>query len=199
MSITIQTGHDSLVSLGMGVSEIASLFSLGKRLGNWMTAKTGDADLLALIDQDEMELLRRRGLLDLQRWNKQWKKSLELIVNSRPEKLHGLAAEKALGDLSRFTAIMTSVVAALDPFVDTVTFLKVIMKKLLIKLLGPTEYGEELLSSQLNSRVNAWRSSALVRGLVEKSRGVHLQLLKNGDVQQGFMPHSEEHTISEFL
>ena len=164
-----------------------------------MTAQTGDMDLLALIDQDEMDVLRRRGLLNLQRWNKQWRKSMELLINQTPQKLEGPIAEKALGDFSRFTATMVTVVAALDPFVDTITFMKSILKQVLMQLLGPTEYGEELLTSQLNSRVNAWRSSALVRGLIEKSRGIHSALLAKDDIESGFMPHSELQTVAGFF
>ena len=199
MSLTVQAGYGSLVSLGVGVTEIASLYSLGKRLGNWMTAQSGDTDLLRMLEQTEWDIIKRRGLMDVQRWNKFWGNSIELMINSRPQRLEGPDAEKTLGKLALFTATMVTIVAALDPFVDTVTFMKSILKKLLEKLFGQAEYGEALLASQLNSRVNAWRSNALVRGLIESVRGFYSDLRSENEIEAGSMPHSELEEVAEFL
>lgn len=70
MSLQISTGVGSLVVLGLGVGDIAALYTLGRRVGNWMTANSGDADLLALLDEDELDILRRRGILDIARFDK---------------------------------------------------------------------------------------------------------------------------------
>lgn len=101
MSIQANTGVGSLVALGLGIGDVATLFTLGKRVGNWLTASSGDIDLLALLDQDEMDLLQRRGVMDVARFNKRWSKAMRLLMNGQPQTLHGEKAEKAFGPQSQ--------------------------------------------------------------------------------------------------
>ena len=70
MSLTVTTGYRSLVTLGIGAGDIAALVSVGNRLGNWMSASKGDEGFLALLEQDEIDIIRRRGVLDVARFNK---------------------------------------------------------------------------------------------------------------------------------
>ena len=84
MSISITTGLGSLLNLGIGAGDIAVLYSTGRQVGNWLTASSGDADFLNLLQEDEHEILRRRGVFDLQQFNKRWGQKIALFINGEP-------------------------------------------------------------------------------------------------------------------
>src|SRR5437763_832561 len=76
MAIQLATGPRSLIALGVGAGDLATLYALGQRVGNWLTAAPGDRNLLEFLEQDEMDLFRRRGLIDIDAFNKRWGKSI---------------------------------------------------------------------------------------------------------------------------
>jgi hypothetical protein len=82
---------------------------------------------------------------------------------------------------------MLSIIATLDAFSEVGT-VKAIFKQLLLELLKSTENEEELLASELNSRLNAWRSAACVRELHFKSRELRRELIASQKIQDGVMP-----------
>lgn len=81
MSLQVSTAYGSLLAVGIGSHDIAAIYSLGRRLGNWWTASSGDGDLLRLLDQDQMDLLTRRGILDVLLFNATWNSSMTLLSN----------------------------------------------------------------------------------------------------------------------
>lgn len=70
MSLTIATGYKSLVSLGIGVGDVVSLINLGQRFGNWITTSSGDEQFLNMLDENEFNFLKRRGLIDINLFNR---------------------------------------------------------------------------------------------------------------------------------
>jgi hypothetical protein len=165
MSIQITTGIGSLVALGFSVGDLTTLWSLARKVGNWMSAASGDENLLKILDQDELDILRRRGLIDIDRFNKIWGSTMALLGPSGiPVIYKGENAEKSLDRFGRFTAVMVCTVAALDAFALE-TVVKSVVKKALVELLHASEYGEDILASQCTDRINAWRSAARLRGL----------------------------------
>lgn len=128
MALTVTTGVGSLVSLGLGIGDIMTLVSLGNRVGSWMTAASGDADLFNLLDQDSTDILPRRGTIDVARFNKQWGESIRLLVDGVPHVTSGQAAIDLLGELSRFTATMLCVVAAVEHFTTAILVRDVVKK-----------------------------------------------------------------------
>jgi hypothetical protein len=198
MSLQVSTGYGSLVALGIGLGDIATLVSLGKRFGNWMSAASGDEDFLKLLDQDEMDILQRRGLLDVARFNKMWGAQMGLLANGNPTIFDGEVAEKALEKLGRFTAIMVCVVAALDAFASS-DVVKSILRRVLLELLRTTDYGADILASQFSHRLNAWTSSATLRGLSVEARQIRRGLLQQNLVVDGLMPKDDAILVVTFL
>ena len=198
MALQITTGAGSLVALGVGAGDVYSLITLGQRIGNWWTAVSGDKQFLALLDQDEFEILRRRGLVDLPTFNKRWRKQIRLLANGRPLSLEGPDVEKALEDMGRFTAVMVCVVAALDAF-TSMFVVKRVLKSVLTELLRTTETGEDLLSSQYGSRLNSWRSTACLRGLAASAQALRQGLIDQGSIMSGYLPAEESFQVVEFL
>ena len=165
MSVQSLLGSSNLVAIGIGAGDVATLFTLGRRIGNWLTASLGDAELLALLEEDEFDILQRRGIMDMGRFQSRWNSSLKLLENGNLTHFEGEAVETLLRKSSRFTAIMMCIVAALDEFASAST-VRAVCKDLLRRLLsgrqGP-EMTEEVLSSNLGVRINGWRSAAAVR------------------------------------
>ena len=198
MALQVNTGYGSIVALGISLNDVATLASLSRRFGSWMTAASGDEDFLRMLDQDEMDILRRRGLLDVARFNKQWGSQMRLLTNSNPTVVEGQIAEKALGKLGRFTATMVCVVAALDTFASSNVVNK-ILRKVLLELLRTTDYGADVLASQYSHRLNSWRSSAILRGLSGESRQIRRDLLQKNLVVDGLMPADDALHVATFL
>lgn len=198
MSITVNAGVGSLISVGLAVTDVANLYALGRRVGNWATAPAGDVEFLDLLQSDEFDILRRRGMVDPTRFNARWGDRARLLMNGQPTTLVGNDAAKVVGTLSRFTASMVAIVAALYEFMNYIV-LKDVMKRLLKELLRTTEYGEDVLSSQLNDRVNAWRSTAYLRGLNVAAQSHRQDLIAARKVLDGYMPAGEAQVMADFF
>lgn len=198
MSLQVTTGPGSLVALGVGVGDVYSLITLGQRVGNWWTANSGDREFLALLDQDEFDIIRRKGLIDLRTFNKKWRRQIRLLANGRAMSFQGSDAENVVEDMGRFTAVMVCIVATLDSFA-ALSVVKRVLRSVLTELLKTTDTGEDLLSSQYASRLNAWRSTACLRGLFIEAQAVRQALIDQEVVMSGYMPLEESTHMSQFL
>ena len=198
MSLQVTAGYGSLVSLGIGLADVFTLITLASRLGNWWTTSSGDAGFLDLLEEDEQNLLSRRGLIDLARFNKRWGKSLNLLADGKPQRLQGPNVEQVLGELSRFTACVTCIVAVLFECMEESTA-RIVLKQLLLRLVRTTERGGDLLASQLTVRLNAWRSNAKVRGLSIECQRLRAELVQQNLMLDGFVPTREKDNVVQAL
>ena len=198
MAVQLSLGKHALVALGFGVGDVVTLHSLGRRFGNWITATEEDQKLLKLLDCDELDVLRRQGVIDLKAFNQKWSKTISLLVNGRPQQDSDPKVQELLGELTRFTASMLTIVAVLDAFMPT-TQVKSAVRSLLLQLFSTTSDGELILSTEIDARINAWRSAACVRGLHLKARDIRRELIQKGLVQDGLVPESEGHEVVTFL
>ncbi|KAH8728536.1 hypothetical protein GQ44DRAFT_824316 [Phaeosphaeriaceae sp. PMI808] len=198
MALQLTTGHGSPLAVGIGAHDIATIYSIGRRLGNWWTASSGDQEFLRLLDEDEMNILTRRGVLDPIHFNATWNGHMTLLSNGEKITIDGEHAHTALGEISRFTASMICIVASLDTFAAT-SLVRTISRNLLIKLLRTTERGEDLVASEVSNRINAWRSAACIRGIHQKMREIRLALEKAGKILAGTIPPQDVREVVEFL
>ena len=186
------------MALGVGAGDVASIVGLGKRLGNWWSAISGDQEFLDLLETDDFEILKRRGIVDLPLFNKRWRGHMRLLANGKPVVFEDQDAKKVLNDFSRFTAIMVCVVASLDTF-TTGSISKSILKAVLKELLRATEFGENLLETQYSHRLNAWRSLACLRGVTNEAEKYRQHLLGRNSIWDGLMPSGESVLMKDFL
>jgi hypothetical protein len=105
MSLQVTTAPGALVALGIGAGDVASIISLGRRIGNWWTAPSGDAELLRLLDEDALDILKRRGLLDTLAFNKRWRKQIRLLGNGSPVDLKDEDVQKVLKDTEKLLEV----------------------------------------------------------------------------------------------
>ncbi|KAF4454149.1 hypothetical protein F53441_3284 [Fusarium austroafricanum] len=198
MSLQVSTGPGSLIALGLSISDVATLFSLSKQYGNWLSTASGDKDLLELLDQDEMDVLRRGGLIDTARFNKRWGSELVIFANGQSQTFRGEKAEKALEPLGQLSATLVCIVAALDAFCST-DLVKSVIRSTLLEVLAPAEYGEDIVTSQYTQRINSWRSSATVRGMSAEARRIRKDLIHREAVFPGLMPPGDLPHMVSFL
>ena len=196
--MSIQVNPSSLIGLGIGAGDVAALVGLGKRIGNWYSAISGDDEFLSMLDEDEFNILPRRGLIDLPSFNKRWGKELRLFANGKPIAIRDKDAEKVLEPFSRFTAIMICVVTALDTFATSSTT-RSILRNVLKELLRTSDRGEDLLATQYPHRLNSWRSVSCARGFLIEAGQVRRMLLEKGFILEGLMPAGESKSMEEFL
>ncbi|KAI1326121.1 hypothetical protein F5Y16DRAFT_400659 [Xylariaceae sp. FL0255] len=183
MSLQLATAPGALVSLGVGVGDVAAIISYGKRIGNWWTAPSGDIELLT----------------------KRWRKRIDLLANGRPLRLEEEEIKKVLGDvkdliqdLPVFTSVMTCLVAVLDQFASD-HVVRNVVHNVLKTFLKPNENGEEILRSQYKSRLNAWRSIACLRGFTQAAGKHQSKLVKRRSILAGRMPEQESVHMERFL
>lgn len=198
MSLSVTTGAGSLVNLGLGISDVTTLVNLSRLAGNWVSASSGDKDLLDMLQEDENNFVLRRGVFDVFRFRSRWSQSLRLLSNGRTEVFEGPLAEGALGECNRFTAIMICITGAVNAFNTNVNTLSIV-RKLLIRLINADDRADEVIGSQVTTRVNAWRSAACVRGLtthIARARGL---LMDRKSIEDGFMPTGDVGMMTDFL
>ncbi|CZR65888.1 uncharacterized protein PAC_15788 [Phialocephala subalpina] len=164
MSLTVTTGAGSLISLGLGISDVVTLTNLGRLARNWMSAQV-------------------IGIC----WVCFKKMSATLFF-----------ARACLISCDQFTAIMICLTGALNALNTNSTTLEII-RNLLLRLIhgGPAE--EELISTQIRTRVNAWRSAACVRGLTTQIAKTRTLLMNRKSIEDGFMPSGDAPMMVDFL
>ncbi|KAI9727631.1 MAG: hypothetical protein M1828_005859 [Chrysothrix sp. TS-e1954] len=186
MSIAVATGASSLIQLGLSVGDVATMISLGRSFGNWLSAGPGDDDFLKAVDVDEGAMSLRRGLIDVAAFNKRWRKDCKILVNGRPKVVN----DDSLDQFSRFTASMVSIVTALDAFLTSSGVTKVV-GDVLKEMLRTTDLGEDLIRAELNNRIRSWRSAGVMRGIALKATQFRDSLLKRQLIQPGYAPLAE--------
>lgn len=205
MALSILTGPSSLVSLGVSTGDVATLISLGYRFGNWWTSQEGDKKLLDNLDIDGSTIFPRQGLMDLARFNKRWRRRIRLLANNVPVELAEPEITRVLGDsknlledLSLFSAVFTCITSALDRFTEK-SIAQTIIYTVLRELVGVADIGEDLLRADFGSRINGWRSTACLRGLVDACETFRQGLLDDHSVLVGLMPGSDSRHVEQFL
>ena len=198
MSVQVATGPGSLISLGISVGDVATFYGMARRVGNWLTAASGDRTLFSLLDSDELDVIRRKGLIDILRFNKIWGSRMTLLANGGPMSFTGNDAEKNLDRFPRFTALMVCIIAALSAFAPS-EVVRAVLRNVLLDLFQTSEFGEDVLASQFTDRTNAWRSAADVRGLSSEARSIRQNLLREGVILDGLMPAGESPLMVKFL
>ncbi|KAJ3460327.1 hypothetical protein MRS44_011194 [Fusarium solani] len=93
---------------------------------------------------------------------------------------------------------MTCLVAVLEQFAKQ-GLVRDILYNMLKSLLKLHENGEDILRSQYSSRLNAWRSTAVLRDLSQAAYENRQELIRNDSVMSGWLPETESRHVEEFL
>ena len=124
MSLQVATDPGSLMSLRISVGDVANFYSIARRVGNWLTAASGDRILLSSLDQDDLDIIRCRshGHTTIQQ---DMGSCMTLLANGDPMFFVGNDAEKNLERFRRFTVLMVCEFCAEKSLVELITGLGV--------------------------------------------------------------------------
>ncbi|EKJ76422.1 hypothetical protein FPSE_03421 [Fusarium pseudograminearum CS3096] len=64
MSVAATLGPRSLIQLGISLTDIAQIYKIGKKIGNWIMIRSNDQDLFETLLEDPEALLKRKGLIE---------------------------------------------------------------------------------------------------------------------------------------
>ena len=146
------------------------------------------------VDVDS--ILTRKGLLDTVQLHRRWDRKLRLLKNNKPIVVHHPAGSKhtTIQNMDRLTWMMTLIVAALDAAVPTIAVTNITLQ-LLETLLQESLIGTEYLQREIHQHVQGWRSSACVRGILEKAYQTWAILERNGRHWPGHIPSGDHGEI----
>lgn len=163
MSLSISTGANSLVTLGLSLGDIALIFKHGRNFGNWFRATRNEGELLEALMEGHDVLLKRHGLVEKARMNSLWSR-IDFVWEG---KHIDTAAEKVkIEELSNLSWLMVTVVAALDACMPPAGVVMLLIQ-IFVEVLEGDKDTEDSLRVQLPTNVESWRSVASVRGIAQ--------------------------------
>ena len=62
----------SLLSLGVSVGDIATIYGAARKAGTWIKAQWNDCQLLEFLQVEKPDLIKRKGLIDVEKLNERW-------------------------------------------------------------------------------------------------------------------------------
>jgi len=113
MSLAASLGPESLIQLGVSLSDIALIYSNGRRLGNWLTAKRHDEDLFETLRETPEVILKRRGIVDPVRLCSRFPDT-KFIYHGQTVSSSDQKAKVKQPELGSFSWLMVILVSALD-------------------------------------------------------------------------------------
>ncbi|OIW22750.1 hypothetical protein CONLIGDRAFT_650193 [Coniochaeta ligniaria NRRL 30616] len=166
MSIAASLGPNSLIQLGVSLSDIALLFDQGRKFGNWLTVKRHDADLFETLMETPDVLLKRKGLVDPVRMESRFP-GTEFFNNG--ERVSSTTTKHQ--ELLPFSWLMVVITSVLDLCLPPEQILQV-MVEVFVRLLD-NEEAEGSLRLSLGVNIGSWRSVARVRRVMPEIIGYY--------------------------
>ena len=166
-ALSLQVGAKSLISIGIGLGDIAALVQHGRTFGNWLRTGQNDQELFETISEDYGVVLKRRGLLDTILMENRWAHQLHLIHHGHV--VHDSAKSRREGDkhLGNFSWFMVVLVTVLDVCLTSMETRDLLVQTF-VRLLHRDDSQDltESLQMQLQTNIESWRSVGSVRGMV---------------------------------
>jgi hypothetical protein len=200
MSLSFVTGTWQLATWGFSAGDVALLAGAGRSAGNWLIAQLKDRALLDFMSIDIDQILTRKGLIDTVSLHQRWDVKLRLLQNNKPVTIKNPQGHKVpiVENMDRFTWIMTLITAALDAALSA-SCLQTVISGLLEDLFQEAPVGLEYLHHELPLHIQGWRSSACVRGVLDKANRTWSALADRGTHWPGKMPPDDSHNLVDFL
>ena len=163
-------------------------------------AQAKDRALMDFLAIDIDTVITRKGFIDVTELHRRWDCKLTLLKNGRPFSLEHPAGttEPVIGNVDRFTWIMMLVESALDAAMGNGQ-IQEIVTNFLTKVFEESPNGTEYLQCDVYQHLQGWRSSACVRGILNKARAVWSDLESRGEHWPGFIPSTENREILQML
>lgn len=175
MSVSASFGPESLIQLGISLSDIALIYSGGRRLGNWLTAKRHDEDLFDSLMETPEVLLKRKGIVNPIRMESRFPDTEFIYQGERISYSQRKTKTKAQ-DLRPFSWLMVVIVAALDICLPQERVVQTLIEVFLHVL--NNEEAEGSLRLNLGVNVASWRSVGIVNRVAPEAQGAYKKVWK---------------------
>jgi hypothetical protein len=163
MSVAASLGPQSLVQLGLSLSDVALVLNAGRKLGNWLFAPHHDRDLFEYLMEDTEALLRRRGIVDLNKMESLYAGERFIFNGREVDSAEQNVNAQKHGDLNAFSWLMAVIVGALDICLHPQS-IKDLIIAVFVKALGNEEVTAPLRVN-LDVNIESWRQVGTVRNL----------------------------------
>ena len=163
MSLSVQLGTDSLVQLGVGLSDLAVLM---RNSANWIKTRQNDHNLFDSISELYGEVLRRKGLVDVAWMDDTWGRRNNFIYQGKTFR-HTFPSCTRTEALEGFSWLMVTIITSLDLCLTT-TLIQSVLIDTFIAVLDRDDKAElsESLGINLGTNIESWRYTGCVRGMV---------------------------------
>ncbi|KAM7219331.1 hypothetical protein V8F06_005230 [Rhypophila decipiens] len=162
MSLAASLGRESLIQLGVSISDIALIYSHGRRIGNWLTAKRNDEDLFETLRETPEVILKRRGIVDPIRLCSRYPDT-KFIYHGQTVSSSDQGAKIKQPELGSLSWLMVILVSALDICLPSQSLVQMLIDVFLHML--SNEEAESSLRLTLDVNVESWRSVGRVRNV----------------------------------
>ena len=71
-SISVALGPKGLLQLGVSLTDVALLISIGQKIGNFFQVSNNEQSLLDALGEDIEALIKRRGIIEPTRMQSRW-------------------------------------------------------------------------------------------------------------------------------
>lgn len=166
MSLSVQLGPNSLVTLGVSIRDVALLYDHGRKVGNFFRASKNEQELLESIMEDEKAILQRRGLVETVRMESRWKR-IEFIYQGHHVDNLAQPAVASKQQLSKLGWLMVTVITALDVCLPHAGVQSLLMN-VWQTVLGYDQEKEDSLRVQLPTSIESWRDAGRVWGMIRR-------------------------------
>ncbi|KAK6210508.1 hypothetical protein LQW54_006116 [Pestalotiopsis sp. IQ-011] len=166
MSVAVSTGPKSLIQLGLGLSDVALVYSAGSKLGNWLFAPRHDKDLFEYLMEDKEALLQRKGIVDRAKMESMYRHEQFISNGQRVNSADQHVNAQKQGDLDDFGWLMAVIVSALDICMPPQDGKDLIIDAF-VEVLGNPE-ATSPLRVNLDKNMESWRQVGTVRSLAHR-------------------------------
>jgi hypothetical protein len=168
MSLTLATGAKSLISLGVSLSDVALLYDLGRKFGNFLRAAKNEEELLESIMENSDALLKRRGLVDVARMESRWN-VFQLVYEGNRISNETQPDVASKQNLSALSWLMVTIISALDLCLPPAGVHSLLVRVFHDLITSTSTAGDsQLLNAlqvQLPTNIESWRDVGRVRGI----------------------------------
>ncbi|KAK0750204.1 hypothetical protein B0T18DRAFT_389666 [Schizothecium vesticola] len=175
MALAASLGPEGLIQLGVSLSDIALIYSHGRRLGNWLTAKRHDEDLFETLRETPEVILKRRGIVDPTRLCSRFPDT-KFIYHGQTVSSSDQKAKTKQPELGSFSWLMVILASALDICLPPQKLVQILIDVFLHML--NNEEAESSLRLTLDVNIESWRSVGRVRGVAAEIRAVYHRVWK---------------------
>jgi len=173
--VAVTLVKESLVQLGVALTDVTLLYDWGKKVGNFLRAADNDEDLVEVLSEPPEVLLPRSSLIDLNTMRARWPAvSFTYGGNNVTSSGRLMSVDEEEKQLTKFGWLMVAVVTGLDLCLSRDRVFRILVA-VLAAVLGREGEVEESLRITISKNLESWRQVGHVRELSRQLERVYIK------------------------